>query len=86
MEICIISDNVIDLDNLPEKVKLKHIDLECRIKYWDLKMRNLQRSKSKREAINIDLKSDSYSFYNIPFVKKEISGKMTYYLSIFPGI
>lgn len=86
LEICIISDNIIDIDKLPEKVALKNIDLECRIKYWDIKRWNdLKRSKSKRESINIDLKSETYNFYNIPFVKKEIAGKMTYYLSIFPG-
>ena len=86
LEICIISDNIIDIDKLPEKVKLKNIDLECRIKYWDIKRWNdLKRSKSKRESINIDLKSETYNLYDIPFVKKEIRGKMTYYLSIFPG-
>ena len=86
LEICIISDNIIEIDKFPEKVKLKNIDLECRIKYWDLKRWNdLKRSKSKRESINIDFKSESYCFYKIPFVKKEILGKMTYYLSIFPG-
>ena len=86
LEICIISDNIINLDNLPEKVALKNIDLECRIKYWDIKRWNdLKRSKSKRESINIDLKSEIYNHYSIPFVKKEIPGKMNYYLSIFPG-
>ena len=86
LEICIISDNIIDLEKLQEKVKLKNVDLECRIKYWDLKRWNdLKRSKSKRESINIDLKSESFSIYKIPYVKKEITGKMSYYLSIFPG-
>jgi len=86
LEICIISDNMIEVDKLPEKVVLKNIDLECRIKYWDIKRWNdLKRSKSKRESINIDLKSESYSHYSVPFVKKEIPGKMNYYLSIFPG-
>ena len=62
LEICIISDNIIDIDKLPEKVKLKNIDLECRIKYWDIKRWNdLKRSKSKRESINIDLKSETYN-------------------------
>ena len=61
LEICIISDNIIEIDKFPEKVKLKNIDLECRIKYWDLKRWNdLKRSKSKRESINIDFKSESY--------------------------
>ncbi len=86
LEICIISDNIIEVDKLPEKVVLKSIDLECRIKYWDIKRWNdLKRSKSKRESINIDLKSEYYNHYSIPFVKKEIPGKMNYYLSIFPG-
>jgi hypothetical protein len=77
---------MIEVDKLPEKVVLKNIDLECRIKYWDIKRWNdLKRSKSKRESINIDLKSESYSHYSVPFVKKEIPGKMNYYLSIFPG-
>ena len=86
LEICIISDNIIELDKLPEKVKIKNIGLECRIKYWDLKRWNdLKRSKSKRESINIDLKTEAYSHYSVPYVKKEILGKMNYYLSIFPG-
>lgn len=86
LEICIISDNIIELDKLPEKVKIKNIGLECRIKYWDLKRWNdLKRSKSKRESINIDLKTEAFSHYSVPYVKKEILGKMNYYLSIFPG-
>ena len=86
LEICIISDNLIELEKLPEKVQLKNIDLECNIKYWDIKRWNdLKRSKSKRESINIDLKSDNFKNYNIPFVKKDVLGKLNYYLSIFPG-
>lgn len=86
LDICIISDNIIELDKLPEKIKLKNTNIECKIKYWDIKRWNdLKRSKSKRESINIDLNSEIYNHYNIPFVKKEISGKMNYYLSIFPG-
>lgn len=86
LEICIISDNIIELDKLPEKVIIKNIGLECRIKYWDLKRWNdLKRSKSKRESINIDLKTEAYSHYSVPYIKKEILGKMNYYLSIFPG-
>ena len=86
LQICIIYDNIIDQDNLPQKVALKNIDLECRIKYYDIqRWNNLKRSKSKRESINIDLQSEIYNHYSIPFVKKEIQGKMNYYLSIFPG-
>ena len=65
LEICIISDNIIEVDKLPEKVVLKSKDLECRIKYWDIKRWNdLKRSKSKRESINIDLKSEYYNHYS----------------------
>ena len=86
LEICIISDNIIDQEKLPQKVKLNNIDLECRIKYWDLKRWNdLKRSKTKRESINIDFNSNEFINYEIPFVKKETKEKINYYLSIFPG-
>jgi len=86
LEICIISDNVIDQEKLPEKIKIESIGRELRIRYWDIKRWNdLKRSKSKRESINIDFKSETYNLYDIPFVKKETKEKLSYYLSIFPG-
>ena len=86
LQICIISDNVIDQEKLPEKIKIESIGSEIRIRYWDIKRWNdLKRSKSKRETINIDLKSQTYNLYDIPYVKKETKEKLSYYLSIFPG-
>ena len=86
LEVCILSDNTIDQDKLPSKIQLKNTDIECRIKYWDLKRWNdLKRSKSKREAINIDFNSIDFEHYKIPYLTKETGEGLTYYLSIFPG-
>jgi|GEM_PF-1730637 len=86
LDICIVTDKIIDQEKLPTKVSLKNEDIECRIYYWDLKRWNdLKRSKSKREPIHIDFNSDDYRLYNVPYLKKETNQKLTYYLAIFPG-
>ena len=86
IDICIITDKLIPQDNLPAKIKLKNANIECRIYYWDLQRWNdLKRSKSKREPIDIDFKTDDYKIYNVPFLKKTTQYKLNYFLAIFPG-
>lgn len=86
LDICIVTDKIIDQEKLPNKVSLESKNIECRIYYWDLKRWNdLKRSKSKREPIHIDFNSDDYKFYNVPYLKSETNDKLTYYLAIFPG-
>ena len=86
VDICIISDNLIKLDKVLNKVQLKNADIECRIRYYDIKRWDaLKRSKSKREKIEINFKSDDFRLYEIPFLRKEISVKYKYFLAIFPG-
>jgi hypothetical protein len=86
LDICIITDKTIDTEKLPTKISLKNKDVECRVYYWDLQRWNdLKRSKSKREAIDIDFNSDDYSIYNVPYLKRETNAKLSYYLAIFPG-
>jgi len=85
LDICIVTDKVIDQDNLPLKTTLKKVDIECRIYYWDLQRWNdLKRSKSKREPIHIDFNSD-YKLYDVPYLKQETNNNLSYYLAIFPG-
>lgn len=86
IDICIITDKTIDKEKLPNKINLKVESIECHIQYWDLQRWNdLKRSKSKRESIDIDFKSNDYALYNVPYLKKETNDKLTYYLAIFPG-
>ena len=85
LDICIVTDKVIDQDNLPNKITLKKVDIECRIYYWDLQRWNdLKRSKSKREPIHINFNSD-YKLYDVPYLKQETNNNLSYYLAIFPG-
>ena len=85
LDICIVTDKVIDQDNLPIKITLKKVDIECRIYYWDLQRWNdLKRSKSKREPIHINFNSD-YKLYDVPYLKQETNNNLSYYLAIFPG-
>jgi hypothetical protein len=86
IDIYIVTDSVIDQDNLDTSVYIKNFDLTCRIYYWDLKKWNdLKRSKSKRLPININFKDRDYEIYDIKFIEKKISNKLAYYLAFFPG-
>lgn len=86
IDIYIVTDLLIEQDDLETSVHIKSIDMNCRIYYWDLKKWNdLKRSKTKRLPINIDFKEKEYSLYNIDYIEKQTNNKLTYFLSIFPG-
>jgi hypothetical protein len=86
IDIYIVTDLLIEQDDLETNVHIKSIDVTCRIYYWDLKKWNdLKRSKTKRLPINIDFKEKEYSLYNIDYIEKQTNNKLTYFLSIFPG-
>jgi hypothetical protein len=86
VDICIITDKLIDHDNLPSKFEIKEVGLEGRIYYWDLRRWDaIKRSKSKREPINIDFKSSDFQMYNVPYLHQTTGRELDYYLSIFPG-
>ena len=86
IDIYIVTDSLIEQDDLETSINIKGIDLNCRIYYWDLKKWNdLKRSKSKRLPINIDFQEKEYKLYNVDFIEKSANNKFTYYLTIFPG-
>jgi hypothetical protein len=86
LDICIISDMLIDSDKLPNKIHVKSIGIDCRIYYWDMRRWDaMKRSKSKREPINIDFKSNDYTIYKIPFLHKTTGKSIDYFLAIFPA-
>ncbi len=86
LDLCIISDMLIDSDKLPNKLHVKSIGIDCRIYYWDMRRWDaMKRSKSKREPINIDFNSDDYSIYQIPFLHKATGKSIDYFLAIFPA-
>lgn len=86
LDICIVTDAIIDQENLENRINISNTDIECRIYYWDLKKWNdLKRSKSKRVPINIDFNDQEYELYNIQFLEKKANINLTYYLSAFPG-
>ena len=85
LDICIITDAIIEQENLPTKITLSN-DVECRINYWDLKRWDvLKRSKSKREPIDIDFSSEDYIDFEVNYLKKSTEDSLTYYLAIFPA-
>jgi hypothetical protein len=86
IDIIIVTDLLIEQDDLETSVYIQSIDLTCRIYYWDLKKWNdLKRSKTKRLPVNIDFKEKEYCLYNIDYIEKQTNNKLTYFLSIFPG-
>ncbi len=86
LDICIITDTVIDQENLDTRISIPNLNIECRIYYWDLKRWNdLKRSKSKRESINIDFQDKEFSIYNVDYLEKKTNANLSYYLAIFPG-
>ena len=85
IDICILTDGVINIDKLDSTIEIPSLGTSCRIYYWDLKKWNdLKRSKAKRLPIDIDFNSDDYSLYNINYVVQK-SENMTYFLAIFPA-
>lgn len=86
IDIYIVTDSVIEHENLETTIYIKSLDLTCRIYYWDLKKwSELKRSKSKSLPINIDFKESDYEIYDVKFIEKKVSNKLSYYLAFFPG-
>lgn len=86
IDLCIITDSLIDQNNLPSKILLQNVDMECRIYYWDIRRWDaIKRSKSKREPININFNSSDFNLYNVPYLHKSTGKSLDYYLTIFPG-
>ena len=86
LDICIITDKEINQEKLETKVTIDHLNIECRIHYWDLKRWNdLKRSKSKREAINIDFQDKDFDIYDVSYLERKVNDKLSYYLAVFPG-
>jgi hypothetical protein len=86
IDIFIVTDTLIEQEDLETNIDIKSIDIKCRIYYWDLKKWNdLKRSKTKRLPINLDFKEKDYNLYNIDYIEKQTSNKLSYYLTIFPG-
>jgi hypothetical protein len=85
IEIIIITDKIIDQENLKKNVVIKE-NLKINIQYWDLiRLNDLKRNRSKRIPITIDFSSDDYSSYNIKYIKHNVSDSLCQYLAIFPG-
>jgi len=86
LDICIITDKVIEQEKLDTRVSIANLNLECRIHYWDLQRWNDQkRNKSKRESINIDFQHKDFSIYNLKYLERKVNDKLSYYLAVFPG-
>lgn len=86
LDICIVTDSIIDQENLETSINITNTNLQCKIYYWDLKKWNdLKRSKSKRVPINIDFHNKEFKLYDINFLEKKANNNLTYYLSAFPG-
>jgi hypothetical protein len=86
IEICIITNNLIEQQNLDSSIFIDSIQRECKIHYWGLnKWTDLGRSKSKRLPINIDFLQKEWIDYHVPFLERKANETLKYYLSIFPG-
>ena len=86
IDIYIVTDSIIEQENLDTTVYIKSLDLTCRVYYWDLKKWNeLKRSKSKRLPIDINFKERDYELYDVKFIEKKVSNKLAFYLAFFPG-
>lgn len=86
ISICIITNNVIEQENLESSIFIESLQRECKIQYWGInKWTDLSRSKSKRLPINLDFTQPEKLCYDIPFLERKNNDNLKYYLSIFPG-
>jgi len=86
IEICIITNNLIEQENLDSSIFIESLQRECKIHYWGInKWSDLARSKSKRLPINLDFLQKEKMCYDIPFLEKKNNEDLKYYLTIFPG-
>lgn len=85
IDICIITDGLIENENLDSSIFIDSLQRECKIHYWGLnKWSDLARSKSKRLPINLDFQSEKMN-YDVSFLERKNNDDVKYYLSIFPG-
>ncbi len=86
IDICIITDNLIEHENLEATVLIESLQRECKIHYWGInKWSDLARSKSKRLPINLDFVQNEKIKYDLSFLERKNNDDIKYYLSIFPG-
>ncbi len=86
IDICIITNNLIEQENLDSSIFIDSLQRECKIHYWGInKWSDLARSKSKRLPINLDFLQKEKMCYDIPFLEKKNNEDLKYYLTIFPG-
>lgn len=86
IDICIITNNLIEQDNLETSIFIESLQRECKIHYWGInKWSDLSRSKSKRLPINLDFLQKEKMCYDIPFLERKNNDDLKYYLTIFPG-
>jgi hypothetical protein len=87
IDICIITDNIIDHENLDSSFYIESIQKEIKIHYWGInKWAELLRSKSKRLPININLIESGKLNYDVLALEHFTENdNVKYYLSIFPG-
>ena len=86
IDICIITDNIIEHETLDTTVFIESLGRDCKVHYWGInKWSDLARSKSKRLPINIEFLENGKMSYDVPFLERKINDDVKYYLSIFPG-
>jgi hypothetical protein len=86
IDICIITDNLIEHENLDSSFFIESLQRECKIHYWGInKWSDLARSKSKRLPINLDFFQNKKMNYDVSFLEQKNNDDVKYYLSIFPG-
>jgi hypothetical protein len=86
IDICIITDNLIEHENLDSSFFIESLQRECKIYYWGInKWSDLARSKSKRLPINLDFLQNEKMNYDVSFLERKNNDDVKYYLSIFPG-
>jgi hypothetical protein len=86
IEIYIITDNLIEQENLDQSIFIESLQINCKINYWGLnKWSDLSRSKSKKMPIDIDFVSNTKFKFDVPFLERKNNDDIKYYLTIFPG-
>lgn len=87
IDICIITDNLIEHENLDTNIFIESLQRDFKIHYWGInKWSDLARSKSKRLPINLDFVGNGKMNYEVSSLEqKNNNDDVKYYLSIFPG-
>ena len=86
IDICIITNNLIEQEDLEPSIFIESLGRKCKIHYWGInKYTDLSRSKSKRLPINLNFLQKDKMCYEIPFLERKKNDDLKYYLTIFPG-